>query len=213
MRRPLAAAGVAALSAAVLLTSCDAKQAVGACNVSVSSADLVQFRQQAGIADCTPKTLAVDPAATASTLPDTDIGCLGSTSTVALADIKGPAIINFWASNCGPCRKEMPALAAFAQQYAGQVSVVGVDYLDTFPGMALKLARDSGVTYPSLADPCGDLQRSSMDPPSALPTFYFVAADGTVSTPVAGGLDSVQQVVDLAAQHGITVTSPVKQGG
>ncbi|HWU23550.1 MAG TPA: TlpA disulfide reductase family protein [Nocardioides sp.] len=212
MGHPLAPAGVAALSAAVLLTSCDAKPTVGACSVSVSSADLVQLRQQSGIADCTPKTLAVDPSAAASALPDLKIGCLGSTSTVALADIKGPAIINFWASSCGPCRKEMPALAAFAKQYAGQVSVVGVDYLDTYPGAALDLARQSRVTYPSLADPCGDLQQSSMNPPSALPTFYFVAADGTVSTPVAGGLDSVQQVVDLAAQHGITLDS-AKQGG
>lgn len=209
----MAAAGVAVLSAALLLTSCDAKSAVGACNVAVDTADLIHARQQSHIADCTPSTLAVDAKAAATTLPDMAIGCLGSTATPALADIKGPAIINFWASNCGPCVKEMPALAAFAKQYAGQVTVVGVDYLDTFPGSAMLLAEKSGVTYPLLADPCGDLQQSSMDPPSALPTFYFVTADGTVSTPVAGGLDSVQQVVDLAAQHGITLNLDKRDHG
>ena len=209
MRARLVAAAFASLSAAVLLTSCDAKSVVGACKVSVSSADLVQQRQQDGIADCTATTLAVRASAPAADLPDTPLGCLGSKEKVALSDIKGPAVVNFWASTCGPCRKEMPALAAFAKQYAGQVSVVGVDWLETYPGAALDLADQAGVTYPLVADPCGDLQRSSLHPGNGMPFFYFVRADGSVSKPATGGLDSVQQVVHLAEANGITL----KQAG
>lgn len=205
MRSRLVTVCFAVLGAAVLLTSCDAKTLAGSCHVSVSSSDLVQQRQQAGIADCTASTLAVKGATSAADLPDTTIGCLGSKAKVALSDIKGPAIINFWASTCGPCRKEMPALASFAKKYAGQVSVVGVDWLETSPGDALDLAQQAGVTYPLLADACGDLQNSDMTQLVGLPTFYFVRADGSVSKPVSGGLHSEQQVVDLAEQHGITL--------
>ncbi|HJQ06339.1 MAG TPA: TlpA disulfide reductase family protein [Nocardioides sp.] len=209
MRRPLAAAAVAALSAAVLLTSCGARDAAGACNVTVSSADLVAARQQAGIADCTAKDLAVDASAPAAQLPTVPLGCLGSTATAPLSDVKGPAIINFWSSTCGPCRKEMPALAAFAKKYAGQVTVVGVDYLETYPGAALDLAQQSGVTYPLLADACGDLQQTDLLQPPGLPYFYVVHPDGTVSKPIAGGLGSEQDIVDLAEHNGITL----KQAG
>lgn len=201
--------GTALLSAAVLLSACSSNPVTGACNVAVSSPDLVQQRQQAGIADCTPKTLALDSARPAPDLPSTRLGCLGSPAEAALSDIKGPAIINFWSSSCGPCRKEMPALASFAKTYAGQVDVVGVDFLDTYPGAGLDLAEQSGVTYPLLADPCGDLQQTDLKQPPGLPYFYFVHADGSIAGPVSGGLESEQQVVDLATQHGI----PLKQAG
>jgi len=206
MRARLAATAAAILSAAVLLTSCDATPVAGGCNVSVSSSDLIAQRQQAGIVDCTPAHLAVDADAPAADLPDTQIGCLGSKAKVALSDIKGPAIVNFWSSTCGPCREEMPALAAFAHQYAGQIRVVGVDWLETYPGAALDLAKQSGVTYPLLSDPCGDLEQSSLHPPNGMPFFYFVKADGSVVGPHAGGLSSVRQVVDLVQQElGITL--------
>lgn len=194
----------AAVSAAVLLTSCDAHTSAGSCNVSVSSPDLIHQRKQAGIADCTAHTLATADGHPAD-LPDTRIDCLGSTAKAALSQVKGPAIINFWASTCGPCRKETPALAAFAKKYAGQVTVIGVDWLESYPGAAIDFAQQSGVTYPLLADPCGDLQQSDMRTPSGMPTTYFVRADGSLAAPKAGGFDSVAQIADAARQSGITL--------
>lgn len=205
MRRHLVAGAIALLSASVLLTACSGGGIGAACHVQVDTHQLIEQREHAGIADCTSRTLAVDAASPAADLPDTTIHCLGSKAKVSLADIKGPAIINFWYSACGPCRKEMPALATFAKRYAGQVSVVGVDFLDTYPGAAIDLAQQSRVTYPLLADECGDLQQSDLRQPGGFPAFYFVHADGSVDGPVMGGLDSVQQVADLAQQHGITL--------
>lgn len=199
MRARLLAAAFATIAASVLLTSCSANPiAGGGCNVSVDTADLIQQRRAAHIPDCPTDTGSSD-------LPDVSVACLGSTRKVSLAHIKGPAILNFWSSNCGPCRKEMPALAAFAKQYAGQVTVFGIDFLDTYPGAGLDLAKQSGVTYPLLADECGDLEQSSLAAPTALPFFYFVRADGSVSKPTFGGLDSVQQVADLAEKNGIAL--------
>jgi hypothetical protein len=58
--------------------------------------------------------------------------------------------------------------------------VVGVDYLDVRPDQALKLVKDTGVTYPLLADPGGRLRVDLKV--RGLPGIVFVKADGTVET-------------------------------
>ena len=202
MRRRLTAGGFALVAASVLLTACGAGNTAAACNIEVDTPDLVSQRTSDGIPDCPSTTASAD-------LPDVSVACLGSRKSMTLSDIKGPAIINFWGSNCGPCRKEMPALAAFDKAYGDQVQLIGVDYADTYPGLALDLAKRSGVHYPSLADPCAALADSSLLVPGGLPFFYFVKADGTLGhdgKPLPGGLDSVDQIKALAETNlGITL--------
>lgn len=191
MRLPSVAGAI--LGAAVLLTGCDqAEPFAAACRVDVTTPELQQQREAAGIPDCEPGEGNAD-------LPDVALPCLGSDREMALADVQGPAMINFWASNCGPCRKEMPALEEFHQAYGDQVTVLGVDYLETYPAAAIELAETSGTTYPSLADPCGELQQTDLVI-SVLPQFAFVAADGSVSLD-AGGVESVEELVALAEKH------------
>jgi thiol-disulfide isomerase/thioredoxin len=180
------------LAAAVLLAGCDQADPAAACKVEVDTAELQQQREAAGIADCEPGDGAAD-------LPDVVLPCLGSDSEASLADVGGPAVINFWASNCGPCRKEMPALQEFHETYGDQVTVLGVDYLETYPAAALELAAKSGTTYPSLADPCGDLQQTELVI-AGLPQFVFVAEDGSIERD-AGGVESVEEIVEMTEQH------------
>jgi len=48
-----------------------------------------------------------------------------------LGTLKGkPVVVNFWASWCGPCKAEAPALAQISRRYAGKVQFVGVDVAD-----------------------------------------------------------------------------------
>jgi thiol-disulfide isomerase/thioredoxin len=182
-------AAVALLGVAVLLSGCDQGESAAGCKVDVDTGELRDLKADAGIVDCPTGDGDAD-------LPDVELACLGGGTAGSLADIEGPAIINFWASNCGPCRKEMPALASFDEQYGDQVAVIGVDYLETYPEAALDLARRSDVTYPSFADACGDLQETDLVIPG-LPVFVFVGADGSVEQ-AAGGVESVDEIVELA---------------
>ena len=197
MARRAPAVFTAVVFAAVLLTGCDSVAPGLACKVEVDTPQLVKDREAAGIADC---DWATDSGARAD-LPDVRLDCLGSTTKRSLQDVRGPAMINFWSSNCGPCRKEMPVLQEFSEKHGDQVAVIGVNYLDLQPEMAIDLAQRSGVTYPSVADACGDLQETDAPLAKGLPFFLFVAADGSVSTPHTGGLTSLDGVVDLVEEY------------
>lgn len=195
---------LAALVAALLLplAACDGTPKVTAPNESNVDVDTPAYRAlkaEAGIEDC--------PAATTTDggLPATSLPCLGGGRRVDLSTLKGPLVLNFWFAACAPCRTEMPALAAFHKRYGDRVPVLGIDTGDVMPGAALELARDSGVTYPLVADPGQDLNGTDLTIRGA-PTFFFLAADGTLSGPVAGGVDSVDQVVAMVEEHlGITL--------
>lgn len=72
---------------------------------------------------------------------------------LALDDLDGAVVVNFWASWCGPCRAETPHLNAVAQAYADEgVSVVGVNVKDDLAN-AQAFASSSGLAYPSWHDP------------------------------------------------------------
>ena len=76
---------------------------------------------------------------------------------VSLADFRGrPLVLNFWASWCVPCRKEMPAFESVASELKGRVEFLGVNEQDTRPG-ALDLMAKTGVRYPSVVDGGGTL--------------------------------------------------------
>lgn len=57
-----------------------------------------------------------------------------------------PTLVNLWASWCGPCREEMPAVQRFAEANPG-VRVVGVA-IDDAPDAAREFAREVGVAFP-----------------------------------------------------------------
>lgn len=169
-------------------------------DVEVDTAALRAAKERIGMADCEPGT--AQPGAVEGGLPDLTLPCFGGGPDVDLTTLRGPMVINLWQAFCQPCRKEMPALEGFTQEHGAKVAVLGIDYNDVHPEAAMKLAEDTGATYPSVADPGGDFRGiEGFGVVRGLPTWIFLDADGKVTHVEATSVDSVAEIEDLVAEH------------
>ena len=164
-------------------------------DVDVDTPALREMKARIGMDDCAPGT--GEPVEDG--LPEMTLPCLGGGPDIDLSSLLGPLVINLWQFNCGPCEKEMPVLEKFHQQYADQVAVLGVDFNDVHPEGALALAEETAVTYPSIADPGGELMAEDTFAIArrGLPAFVFVDAEGAVVGQHSGGVDSIAEVEEL----------------
>lgn len=114
-------------------------------------------------------------------------------ATLALEDLDGPVVINFWASWCGPCAREAPHLAAIAEQYGDRgVSVVGVNVRDTAAN-ALAFEREYGITYPSWDDEsAGIASQFGALGPAGLPSTVLLDTEHRVASRMFGAVSARQ---------------------
>ncbi len=118
-------------------------------------------------------------------------------ATVSLSQFAGkPVVLNFWASWCPPCRKEMPALAATARRLQGSVAFVGIDTNDQ-RGAALSFASQTGVKYPLGFDPHASAANDYGV--YGLPTTFFISAQGKLLGRQVGGM-TAQRLDQLIEQ-------------
>jgi cytochrome c biogenesis protein CcmG/thiol:disulfide interchange protein DsbE len=111
-------------------------------------------------------------------------------STVDLASYRGrPMVVNFWASWCPPCLKEMPDFEQVYQQRDGTVAFVGINVRES-AATATDLATRTGVTYDLVLDTTGDASRGFSV--VNMPTTVFINADGIVTSVHAGALTAAE---------------------
>jgi cytochrome c biogenesis protein CcmG, thiol:disulfide interchange protein DsbE len=111
--------------------------------------------------------------------------------TISLAGLAGqPVIINFFASWCGPCKRETPLLASFYRSHHGKVLVIGIDSNDD-TGPALKFVKAQGVQYPVAVDPF-PARTAVAYGVLALPQSFFLNARHLVVKHVVGALTARQ---------------------
>jgi peroxiredoxin len=108
--------------------------------------------------------------------------------TVALSDYDGqPIIVNFFASWCVPCRKEMPALeAVYRKHRENGLVVIGVGTRDgERPLMGFALS--TGVTFPVVWDGSGEVAATYRV--WGIPTTHFIDRAGNIRETVMGALN------------------------
>jgi thiol-disulfide isomerase/thioredoxin len=97
-----------------------------------------------------------------------------------LADHRGHwVVVNYWATWCGPCLKEMPELSAL-DAMREDVDVIGLAYEDTTPADLQAFLGKHPVAYPVAAV---DVYAppAAFDAPRGLPTTWLIAPDGRVA--------------------------------
>lgn len=101
--------------------------------------------------------------------------------TVALRNLRGrPVIVNFWASWCGPCKAELPALQRIHEAWGDRAVVLGVDL--TVEEAGRKVPADfiekEGVTYPIAMDTTGRVAVQYQV--TAIPTSFVLNGKGVI---------------------------------
>ena len=87
-------------------------------------------------------------------------------------------IVNFWATWCGPCIREIPELMAFADRHLGSAQVVGIAFEKTPIDEIRSFVTELGVTYPVLI--IGEEPLVPMEPLKGLPSTFLISPEGKV---------------------------------
>jgi len=96
---------------------------------------------------------------------------------MSLSDLKGQVVmINFWASWCGPCRQEFPALDQIYSKYKPMGFQMVAINVETEKADAERFLGKTPVSFPILFDP--DNQVSGSYGVSAMPTTFLVDRQG-----------------------------------
>lgn len=125
-----------------------------------------------------------------------DFTCkLNTAETFTLSDKKGQVILlNFWATWCSNCVKEMPAIEKLYEEYGDQIVIVGVnvgedeDTIDTF-------IEAKNYSFPVACDTESNI--SNLYPSAGIPYTVIVGKDGLVTETYLGAKDADSQYTKL----------------
>jgi cytochrome c biogenesis protein CcmG/thiol:disulfide interchange protein DsbE len=118
-------------------------------------------------------------------VPATELSALEGEGTGSVADHGGKwVLVNVWASWCGPCRDEAPALQRFYERHRGEdFEIVGIDTQETAEA-GRGFVEEYGLTYPQLHDGAGEYADELKT--KGVPENFLVDPGGEVALVQAG---------------------------
>ena len=136
----------------------------------------------------------VDCSTIATVKTDNDaaiLKCLDGKSSIDVAQIKGPALVNVWGSWCGPCKQEMPIFVDFYSKYKEKVSLIGISVEEADAQNARDFIKLYGMSWPNLNDPDGRT-RGSLG--MGVPITLFIDAQGKVVHRKIGVVTTIEEL-------------------
>src|SRR5438445_9521560 len=94
-------------------------------------------------------------------------------------------IVNFWATWCSPCLKELPDISAFVAAHKDKVAAIGLDFEDAEKDEIEQFLKKHPLSYP-VAQVDIDHPPKDFDAPKGLPNTYVIAPDGHVAKAFMG---------------------------
>jgi thiol-disulfide isomerase/thioredoxin len=131
-----------------------------------------------------------------------------------LAELRGhPAVLNFWASWCGPCRAEQKGLIEASRELRAKgVRFVGVNIRDQRAAASVYL-EEFGVPYPSLYDQAGRLPLLlAGQGPDSPPYTLVVDSRGRVGARLFGAVAGGRATPEVQAAMLADVVDQVEDG-
>lgn len=105
---------------------------------------------------------------------------------IRLSDLKGKGVmLNFWATYCPPCEKEMPYMESLYPKYKDDIEIVAVN-LDQSEIVIQQFINKYDLTFPVVHDTKSDVMDLYKVKP--LPSTFFIDPEGIIVDKVEGAL-------------------------
>jgi thiol-disulfide isomerase/thioredoxin len=130
-------------------------------------------------------------------VPSAQLPVLSGAGAGSLADYRGEwVLVNVWASWCGPCRSESPALQGFYERHRSELTVLGIDTRDlTEDGRGF--VAEYELSYPQLRDADGDYAEELGT--TGVPESFLVEPGGELAAHYPGPFRDEEAIEAFAA--------------